>query len=179
MAHIRARSQASYCEVIDVNVHMKNIRVKPLIVAIAIPLAVGGLSSLLTRGSMEAFGRLNQPPLTPPDWVFPVVWSILYVLMGIASYLVFMADASRRQKRDALLVYGATLILNFVWPLLFFRFGLFLAAFVWLLCMIAVVGLLYIRFRRIHKNAGYCILPYFLWSAFAGYLNFGVYWLNR
>ncbi|MBQ2957779.1 MAG: tryptophan-rich sensory protein [Clostridia bacterium] len=107
-----------------------NIRWKPLCAAVAIPLGVGALSSLLTKGSMEAFSRLRQPPLSPPDWVFPVVWSGLYVLMGTASYLVNERDLPKQTRMTALTAYGATLVLNFLWPLLFFRAGMHLAAFI-------------------------------------------------
>ena len=143
------------------------------------PLLVGGLSSLLTHRSMEAFHQLRQPPLTPPDWAFPVVWALLYTLMGIASYLVYTASATPQMRYSALIVYGVMLVFNFIWPLLFFRLGMRLVAFVWLLLLFGLIAFTASLFARVRKTAGILFIPYLLWTAFAGYLNFGVYWLNR
>lgn len=158
---------------------LQTIRIKPLGVAVGIPLAVGGFSSLLTKGSMEAFGRLRQPPLTPPDWVFPVVWSGLYVLMGVSSYLIYTSDFPEKTRRAALCAYGVTLVLNFLWPLLFFRAAMHLAAFFLLLALLAAVAATAYLFGCLRPAAGYLLLPYLAWTIFAGYLNLGVYWLNR
>jgi len=161
------------------HIDWKRIALKPLAVSIAIPLGVGALSSLLTHGSMEAFGRLRQPPLTPPDWVFPVVWSILYVMMGVASYLIYTSNFPEKTRRAALCAYGVTLVLNFLWPLLFFRAAMHLAAFYLLLALLVVVAVTAYLFGCLRPAAGYLFVPYLAWTLFAGYLNFGVYWLNR
>ena len=163
----------------DFKARMKALTRKPLFISIAIPLAVGGLSSLLTHGSMEAFHQLRQPPLTPPDWVFPVVWALLYTLMGIASFLVYTANATPQMRYSALIAYGVMLVFNFIWPLLFFRLGMRLVAFVWLLLLFGLIAFTASLFYRVRKTAGVLFIPYLLWTAFAGYLNFGVYWLNR
>jgi len=163
----------------DLKTRMKALIRKPLFICIAIPLAVGGLSSLLTHGSMEAFHQLNQPPLTPPDWVFPVVWALLYTLMGVASFLVYTANATPQMRYSALIAYGVMLVFNFIWPLLFFRLGVRLVAFVWLLLLFGLIAFTASLFYRVRKTAGALFIPYLLWTAFAGYLNFGVYWLNR
>ncbi len=97
------------------------IQWKPLAVSLAVPLAVGALSAFLTRGSMKAFESLNQPPLSPPGWLFPIVWTVLFILMGIASYLVYTSGRSHRARRSALDLYSAQLIANFFWPVLFFN----------------------------------------------------------
>jgi len=163
----------------DFKARMKALIKKPLFISIAIPLAVGGLSSLLTHGSMEAFHQLRQPPLTPPDWVFPVVWALLYTLMGVASFLVYTANATPQMRYSALIAYGVMLVFNFIWPLLFFRLGVRLVAFVWLLLLFGLIAFTASLFYRVRKTAGALFIPYLLWTAFAGYLNFGVYWLNR
>ena len=92
-----------------------------LLKSIALPLAVGGVSALISMDAMQSFGSLNQPPLSPPAWLFPLVWSILYVLMGIASYLVLVSDKPARAK-TALTVYGVQLFFNFFWSIIFFNF---------------------------------------------------------
>ena len=145
---------------------------------IAIPLAVGGLSAWLTRNSMDTFEQLNQPPLSPPGWLFPVVWTVLFVLMGIASYLVVEARAPQRLQKPALWTYGIQLAFNFLWTIVFFNLRWFLFAFGWLVALWILILAALIQFYRIRKTAGYLLIPYLLWVTFAGYLNFGVYVLN-
>lgn len=96
---------------------------KKLLICLAVPLSVGGLSAFLTRDGMKTFQTLKKPPLSPPAWVFPLVWTILFLLMGTASFLVLESGKSRRAVRRALTVYGAQLAANFFWPLLFFGLG--------------------------------------------------------
>ena len=103
---------------------------KKLLLCIAIPLAVGGVAALLSGGMGETYQSYVRPPLSPPGWVFGVVWPILYALMGYASYLVVEAEGN---KKPPLLLYGAQLLVNFLWPIVFFRFQWFWAAFVVLL----------------------------------------------
>ena len=153
------------------------IQWKKLIICILIPLAVGGLSAWLTRNSMESFDNLTKPPLSPPGWLFPVVWSILFVLMGIASYLVLVSDKPARSK-TALTVYGIQLAFNFFWSIIFFNFEMYLFAFVWLMILWLLIILTTVLFWRIDKRAGYLMLPYLVWVTFAAYLNFGIYLLN-
>ena len=151
---------------------------KKLLTCIAIPLAVGGLSALLTGGMMADYGQLNQPPFSPPGWVFPVVWTILYVLMGWASYRVLAADVPEAQKRNALLVYGAQLAVNFLWSIVFFRLELRLTAFFVILALWILIYATIRLFSRIDEKAGDLLLPYLLWVTFAAYLNLGAFLLN-
>ncbi len=150
---------------------------KKLIVCIAIPLAVGGLSGFLTRNGAEIFASVDKPPLSPPGWIFPVVWTVLYVLMGVASYLVLVSGKPARSK-TALTVYGIQLFFNFFWSIIFFNLEAYLFAFVWLLMLWVLIVLTAVLFYRISKKAGYLFVPYILWVTFAGYLNFGIYLLN-
>lgn len=154
------------------------IRWKELIISVAIPLAVGGVSGFLNRNSMKDFENLNQPPLSPPGWLFPVVWTILYVLMGIASYLIYTSYAPKRQKKSALTAYGVQLFFNFVWSFLFFNFGLYTFAFIWILILWALIILTAVLFSKISRPAAYLMIPYILWVTFAAYLNLGVAVLN-
>ncbi|MBQ8254625.1 MAG: tryptophan-rich sensory protein [Clostridia bacterium] len=150
---------------------------KKLIINIAIPLGVGALSALISMGSMESFASLNQPPLSPPAWLFPVVWSILYVLMGISSYLITQSDETASTK-TALTVYGVQLFFNFMWSIIFFNFEAYLFAFIWLIALLALVIANAVLFYRIDRRAGLLFIPYILWVIFAGYLNFGIFLLN-
>ena len=154
------------------------IKLKPFLINLFIPLAVGGLSALLTMDSMESFEKINQPPLSPPGWLFPVVWTILYILMGISAYLVFTSSSTEKQKRNALIVYGAQLFFNFLWSIIFFNREDYLFAFIWLVALWALILANIILFYRISKPAGLLLVPYLLWVTFAGYLNFAIYLLN-
>lgn len=151
------------------------IQFKKLIFCIAIPLAVGGISALLTSNTMETFSTINKPPLSPPAWLFPVVWTILYVLMGIASYLVL---TSEKPNRDALTTYAIQLAFNFFWSIIFFNFELYLLAFIWLVLLWLLILKTTKQFYEISKPAGYLMVPYLLWVTFAGYLNLAIYLLN-
>lgn len=151
---------------------------KALIICLLLPLAVGGLAAALTQGSMEHFAALAQPPLSPPGWVFPVVWSALYLLMGAASFLVWKADAPQAEKTRALVLYGVQLAVNFAWPLLFFRAGLYGFALVWLALLLFLVIETAFAFGCIDRRAVWLLTPYLLWLLFAAYLNAGVWLLN-
>ena len=153
------------------------MKIKKFLICLAIPLAVGGLSTLLSRG-MDLYKTLVKPPLSPPGWVFPLVWSALFLMMGYASYRVLTSDALKEEKRRALTFYGVQLALNFLWSPIFFGLGWLLVAFfvlVALWVMILITGSL---FSQIDKTAGKLLIPYLLWVAFAGYLNFAFYLLN-
>ena len=121
---------------------------------------------------------MNQPPLSPPGWLFPVVWTILYLLMGYASYRVATSGADSGKIRRALTLYGAQLAVNFLWPLVFFGLGWYLVAFFILILLWVLILLTMRAFSEIDEVAGNLLLPYLLWVTFAGYLNFGVYLLN-
>ena len=148
-----------------------------LLKAIALPLAVGASSALITMDAMKSFDSLNKPPLSPPAWLFPIAWSILYVLMGIASYLVSASDKEARAK-TALTVYGIQLFFNFFWSIIFFSFEAYLLAFIWLVLLWILIIVTAYLFYGINKTAGHLMIPYILWITFAGYLNFAIYLSN-
>lgn len=151
---------------------------KKLAIAVVIPLAVGGLSALLTMDNMIMFDVVKKPPLAPPKWLFPVAWTVLYVLMGIASYLVYTSKASESKKNSALSAYVISLFFNFMWSLIFFNLENYLFAFVWLCALWLIIVITTVKFFGISKPAGILMLPYILWVSFAGYLNYGIYLLN-
>lgn len=152
---------------------------KLLIKSIALPLLVGLVSGLLTRNAMQDFQTLVKPLLAPPAWLFPVVWTILYILMGISAYLIQTSNADAETKSDALMIYRYQLIVNFLWPVLFFSFGWYLFAFAWLLLLWGLVILMIWDFSKISKTAAYLNIPYLIWLTFAAYLNGAIWWLNR
>lgn len=158
---------------------MKKLNVKALIILIAIPLAVGGLSSLLTMDGFEMYKTVAKPPLSPPAIVFPIVWSILYIVMGIASYLVYTAPYDYGTRMQSLTLYFIHLVINFAWPIIFFNMKTYFAAFIWLLFLWVAVFSVTVSFGKIKKLSAWLMIPYLVWVAFAGYLNYGVWVLNR
>lgn len=154
------------------------IKLKPLLINLAIPLGVGGLAALLTRNSYDFYDTVVKPALAPPGTVFPIVWTILYLLMGVSAYLIW-EEKRAPGRREALQTYAAQLALNFVWPLLFFRARAFLPAFLWLLALIVLIVAMIVQFKRIKPIAAWLQIPYLLWCLFAAYLNLSIYLLNR
>ena len=152
-------------------------KIAPYVISIAIALAVGGLSAYLTKDKMQEYAALNQPPLAPPGWLFPVVWTILFVLMGISAAMVWKSDAPERS--DALTVYGTQLVVNFLWSIFYFNFNARLLAFFWLIFLLLLVILMTAKFAKISPMAAKLQIPYILWLLFAGYLNLATYLLNR
>ena len=156
----------------------KRIRWDQLIICILIPLAVGTLSGLISQNAWMTFENVQKPPLSPPGWLFPVVWTVLYILMGIASYLIIQSDAPADRTSPALLIYGIQLFFNFFWSILFFNLEWYLFSFFWLLVLWGLILLMMILFYRIHRVSAYLLIPYLLWVTFAGYLNLGIYLVN-
>lgn len=153
------------------------IRWVPLCVSLAISLGIGALSGFLVRNSTSVYQSLKLPKLAPPPQVFPIVWTILYILMGISAYLVYEAVADCR--RPALTVYAVQLAVNFVWSLIFFNMKAYLFVFLWLVLLWTLVIVMIGLFSRCSKTAAVLQIPYLLWITFAGYLNLGVWILNR
>lgn len=140
--------------------------------------AAGALSGFLSREGMKVYMEtVAKPPLSPPGWVFPVVWSILYALMGISGASVFRREPSLRRSRG-LNLYIAQLVVNFFWSLVFFNAQAFGFAFFWLLLLFVLVVGMVLTFDRILPAAAKLQIPYLLWLLFASYLNLGVWLLN-
>ena len=161
----------------------KKINVIKLIVAIAIPLAIGMLSSFITKDAMMSFNAMKKPPLAPPGILFPIAWTILYILMGISSYIIYAYDAqndtsSLNLKNKCLLLYAIQLIFNFSWSIIFFKFKLYIFAFAWLIILWILVFKLMRESKKISKVASYLLIPYLAWMTFAAYLNIGIAILN-
>ena len=154
------------------------LKLKQLIPAIALPLAVGAAAGFLTKDGMAMFAVINKPPLSPPGWLFPVVWTLLYIMMGTASALVWSAPVSPARRDRALTVYSLSLVANFLWPLIFFGANMYLLALIWLVVLWVLIFFTIRAFSKINERAGDLLIPYILWVTFAAYLNLGIYLLN-
>lgn len=146
-----------------------------IVLSILIPLVIGFAGSML-GGSMALFDNIEKPWFAPLAILFPIVWSILYILMGISSYLVYKSNSE--YKKTALIIYDIQLILNALWSIIFFRFENFLLAFIWLVILTGVVILMMYYFYKSDKRAFYLQIPYLLWLIFATILNYSIYTLN-
>ena len=151
---------------------------KPYVVFIVLTEVVGALSGFLTRDGMKTYEAFAaKPALTPPGAVFPVVWSVLYALMGIGVARVWRNPASAMRKQSVIL-FAVQLAVNFVWSLLFFNAKVYGFAFIWLALLWILIVLMIRAFYQVDKTAAYLQIPYLLWVTFAGYLNFMVWQLN-
>lgn len=155
------------------------IKWKALIINLLIPLAVGLLSGYLSREGMDNYNNIIKPPWTPPALVFPIVWTILYILMGISSYLIFASNATQSQKEEALRIYVLQLGVNFLWSFIFFNMGSYLLAFVWLVLLWGLILAMIMSFYSISKLAAILQIPYLIWVTIAGVLNWMIYQLNK
>ena len=144
---------------------------------IGISEAVGALSALLTKKGMDAVMALPKSGLTPPPWVFPVVWTVLFALMGIGAARVWLAPDSDA-KSKGLWCFVFQLIFNFFWSLLYFNMQWFAVAFFWLIALWVLIAGMALNFYRVEKLSGWLQAPYLLWVAFAGYLNYVTWSLN-
>ncbi len=154
-------------------------KTKPYVIFILISLAVGGLSALLSMGGMSSYDSITTPPLSPPAILFPIVWTVLYVLMGISAARIFTNDtATEQEKRSALFTYWLSLFVNFFWSIIFFNMRSFIFAFIWLILLIYLVVKTVVCYARVDRVAAYLQIPYILWLLFAAYLNLAVYILN-
>ena len=162
----------------------KRVNIFKMFVAIVIPITVGMLSSFITKDAMMSFNAMKKPPLAPPGILFPIAWTILYILMGISSYIIFVYDAkndttSLNIKNKCLSLYVIQLVFNFLWSVIFFKFKLYIFAFAWLVILWILVFKLILDSKKISKVASYLLIPYLAWMTFAGYLNIGIAVLNK
>lgn len=140
--------------------------------------AIGALSALITGGFSDFFLKYEKPPLLPPGWLFPVVWTVLYAIMGYSAFLVSRSAASHNEKKNALAVYWLQLAFNFLWSIIFFRFELLWVGFADIILLLISVCAMAVMFGRILPEAGYLNIPYVIWVAFASYLNLATAIIN-
>ncbi len=159
---------------------MKKSNVKVYVISIAIALGVGALAAFLTRGSMDIYSEIKTPPLSPPGFLFPIVWTVLYTLMGISAAIVYTSEnGTSTERNSALKIYAESLAVNFLWSIVFFNFRAFLTAFAVIVLLLYLILRTVSAYRKIETTAAYLQIPYALWVAFASYLNFAIWVLNR
>ena len=153
---------------------------KKYILFIVLSLGVGGLSALLTRGNMNLYSEITRPPLSPPSILFPIVWTVLYILMGVGAAMAWNNRSHNLSAaRDAIRIFALQLAINFLWSLIFFNLRAFFFAFIWLILLWMLIVLMISRFSLLSVTAGKLQIPYLIWVTFAGYLNLAIYFLNR
>lgn len=157
---------------------MKNIKWTELLSFIIGTELVGALSSLLSGNFSSFYGEHVKPPLAPPGILFPIVWAILYALMGISAYMIYVSDADTGEKTKALMLYAVQLFVNFMWSIVFFRFEQIGIAAVVAILIVILVAVMIVTFKKIRPLSGYLNIPYLLWVIFAAYLNIGFLVLN-
>lgn len=142
---------------------------------ILIPVVLGGMVGLIISNFMD-YSELNKPPLSPPGFIFGIVWTILYVLMGVSYGILDYKNLIDTNTKN---IYYSQLFVNLLWPIAFFVFKWRLFAFIWLIFLVILIIKMMIEFYKKDKTAAYLQIPYLLWSIFAAYLNIGVYLLNK
>lgn len=150
---------------------MKKCRITDLLIFILSAELVGVLSSLFAGNISEAYQTLEKPPLSPPAIVFPVVWTILYALMGISACIIYCSDAEKKQKNSALRTYRIQLLVNFLWSIVYFRFQALWTSVIVITALLALIIVMIVKFYRIDKTAAFLNIPYLVWVLFATYLN--------
>lgn len=156
---------------------MKLKKYLPYIISIGIPLAIGGISSIFTIKGMPFYKQQIKPWFTPPEILFPIVWSILYILMGISAARIWKSNSPK--KKNALQIYAVQLMVNFFWSVLFFGLHQYFLAFLWLLLLIVLIVKMIRAFSAIDRTAARLQIPYLIWCCFAAILNFSIWFLNR
>ncbi len=155
----------------------KREKIESFLIAVMIPLFIGFLAGALTSDAQQIYKTMEKPSFSPPAVVFPIVWTILYILMGVSYYIIIESESERKEK--AVKIYFTQLLLNFFWSIIFFNVQNYLAAFIWILFLIAAVIAMIVVFFHIKKLAAYLQVPYLIWILFASVLNLAVYRLNR
>ena len=155
---------------------------KPYIISLLFTFGIALLSNFLSGDSAEVYNSIAKPKLSPPSYVFGIVWPILYLLMSIAVGLIYNTKCDTVKcadnKKSAIRLYVVQLIFNAIWPILFFTFEMFTFAFIWIVILWILIIKMIFDFYKINKVATYMIIPYLLWVTFAAYLNLMIVILN-
>ena len=157
---------------------MKKHRISDILIWILSAEIVGVVSALLSGGFSDFYDRYTAPPLLPPAWLFPVVWTVLYAAMGFSAYLIHSSHSVSGNKEKSLAIYFIQLALNFSWSIVFFRFNALWAAFAVIILLLIMIIAMIVSFKKISPAAAYINIPYLAWVAFASYLNFPTAFIN-
>jgi translocator protein len=149
-----------------------------LILSIVLAELVGVISSFFGMSNESMYIKINRPFFSPPGWIFPIVWTILFLLMGIAAYRVWVKGSQGEDVKKSLVLYAIQLALNFIWPIIFFRLKLYGLAFFELLILLVFIVMTTFEFKKVDQIAGYLMIPYIAWVVFAGILNYAIWILN-
>lgn len=153
-------------------------KIKTYAISILFAEGVGAISALLTNMAMDSFRNAEKPALTPPEIVFPIVWTVLFLLMGISAARIWLAPGSRL-RTQSLAVYLLQLFFNFMWSIIFFNLQAYGLAFIWIIALWGLILLMILRFYFLDKPAALLQIPYLLWVTFAAYLNYMIWMLNK
>ena len=153
----------------------KKFSIVSFIIFMIIPIATGLLASYVTSDNMMLYENIIKPPFAPPAIVFPIVWSVLYILMGVSSYLIYL----NTNRYGLLFTYFLSLFVNFFWPIIFFNWQEFGFAFIWILLLWLLIIFTIIDYLKASKIAAILQIPYLLWVTFAAILNFSIWFLNK
>ncbi|GAB6167604.1 TspO/MBR family protein [Clostridium carnis] len=170
------KKKKSNLNIFKVNGEFKFI---PLVINILIPVLGGLLVGFLNSNVMGKYEALKKPIFTPPSYIFPIVWSILYILMGIAAYRIYMKNKQGYDDKGAYFFYLVQLIFNFMWSFIFFTFRLYAISFIWLVILFVLIIITFIKFIKVDKIAAILLTPYIIWVLFAGVLNFFIWIFNE
>ena len=155
------------------------IKILPLIVLILLPVLGSGLIYYLTKDSINIYSTLEKPVFAPPSFIFMIVWSILYILMGLASYRIYMLRYQGENIGSSLFFYIVQLLLSYLWPILFFSLRLYGVSFIELVILLIFIVITFIKFIKLDKVAGILLIPYIIWGSFAAVLNFFLWMKNE
>ncbi len=158
---------------------MKKHNISDILIFVLSAEIIGAVSALLSGSFSDFYDKFKEPPLLPPAWLFPVVWSILYAVMGFSAYLIYNSAADESKRKDALKIYWIQLALNFSWSIIFFRFEALWMAFAVIIALWLMIIAMIVKFRKISPAAAYMNIPYLIWVTFAAYLNLATALINR
>ena len=160
---------------------MRSVRFAKLVVSVAVPVLVGFFGSLFTTADTlnTWYADLRKPVFTPPDWIFGPVWTTLFILMGLAAFMVWQKGLGNRNVRIAIVCFVVQLVLNALWSVLFFGLRSPLAGLIDIILLLSAINLTVVLFWQVSKTAALLLVPYMLWVTFASILNLAIYILNR
>lgn len=162
------------------NLPVKKFQLVPFIVSLAITLGIGIVASLFTRPEIPVwYASLNKPSFTPPNWLFPVAWTTLYLLIATAAYLVWKRRDHTALYKTTAWLYAIQLLLNFSWSIIFFGLHQIFAGLVIIILLLVFILLNIVWFGRFSKIAAWLLVPYLVWASYATLLNLQIYMLNK